>query len=263
MEIVNRCGLIAINNIRFVEKRIAFSRNMRTQSSFILTAGLMAKGAFAWTARPRSNHIHSNNPIPTHESRHALTTARWMSTMDKTSEGPKYMKFKTGDLVQVEIVSFGPLGATAEVVGVGHSPNDLIGEDDPVLGVGLILQREIHYYREGRRGVDIVKGEVLPAYIEKQRDDDKVDIALRPPGGKAKTMDASKQILEHLSWSRTIALGDKSTPEEISLLFPGISKAAFKKAVSALYKKGLVKPGPNSISKMSTADRTARNTESR
>lgn len=45
-------------------------------------------------------------------------------------------------------------------------------------------------------------------------------------------------------------VGDKSTPEEINAIFPGASKSAFKKGVAALYKRGLVTPGPNSVSLM-------------
>lgn len=46
----------------------------------------------------------------------------------------------------------------------------------------------------------------------------------------------------------TLSVGDKSSPDEINRIFPGVSKSVFKKAVGALYKKGLVDPQPKSIS---------------
>jgi len=45
----------------------------------------------------------------------------------------------------------------------------------------------------------------------------------------------------------TLSIGDKSPPAEINKVFPGVSKAVFKKAVGALYKKGLVSPSTDSI----------------
>jgi predicted RNA-binding protein (virulence factor B family) len=45
-------------------------------------------------------------------------------------------------------------------------------------------------------------------------------------------------------------IGEKSPPAEISREFPGVSKSVFKKALGGLYKKGLVKPGPDQIELM-------------
>jgi len=157
--------------------------------------------------------------------------------------------FKPGDRIQVEVISFGPLGASVEVIGEGHDPDSLVPESDPPLGLGLILQKEIQYFRQGRDGVDVVRGEVLPAYVERVRDDGRIDVGLRSYGGKAKAQEAGSAILERLGWADggTLPVGDKSSPEEIQDEFPGISKGSFKKAVSSLYKQGLVKPGPHSI----------------
>jgi len=150
------------------------------------------------------------------------------------------------------VLSFGPLGASVDVVGMGHSPDNLIPETEPPLGQGLVLQKEIHYFRQARNNVDVVKGEILPAYVEKVREDGRMDICLRKPGGKAKADEVGKLILERLEWAPNgkVQVGDKSPPELIGQEFPGVSKGAFKKAVSALYKKGLVQPGPDSIELM-------------
>lgn len=134
-------------------------------------------------------------------------------------------------------------------VGLGHDPQSLIDVGEPPLGQGLILQKEISYFRQARNNLDVVRGEVLPAYVEKIREDGKLNIALRQVGGRAKAESVGKLILEELQQSQrgTLVVGDKSRPEDIAQVFPGVSKGAFKKAVSALYKQGVVKPGPYSI----------------
>lgn len=162
-------------------------------------------------------------------------------------------QFRRYDKIQVEVVRFGKLGASVEVIGLGHAEENCIGEEEPALGLGLILQREIQYYRNGRGGLDVIVGEVLPAYVERVRDDGRLDISLRDPGGKGKADAIGNQIMSKLQEADggTLDVGDKSTPDEINQQFPGTSKAAFKKAVAALYKRGLVQPGKHSISLMS------------
>jgi hypothetical protein len=167
--------------------------------------------------------------------------------------------FKKHDLVMVEVIYFGPLGASVDVVAHNsHNASDCISQEEPALGRGMILQREIDYFRRGRDGVDVVKYEILPAYVENVREvvvedgkvEERLDISLRPPGGKAKSQDLGEQILERLKVSKVLYVGDKSSPDEINEIFPGASKSAFKKAVSGLYRRGLVNPGVNSISLM-------------
>lgn len=157
------------------------------------------------------------------------------------------LSFRKGNPIQVEVARFGPLGASVEIIGKSHDADDLIPEDAPPLGFGLILQKEIGYFRSARGGLDVVVGEILPAYVDWVRDDGKVDISLRKPGGKGKADDLGKIILEKLQGSESgeIEVGDKSTPAAINDVFPGASKASFKRAVAALYKKRLVQPGPH------------------
>jgi uncharacterized protein len=70
--------------------------------------------------------------------------------------------------------------------------------------------------------------------------DGKMAIALRAFGGKAKARTVGQQILDLLAASPkgALELGDKSTHEDVTAAFPGVSKGSFKKAVSALYKSG-------------------------
>jgi predicted RNA-binding protein (virulence factor B family) len=149
-----------------------------------------------------------------------------------------------------------------QVIGKSHDPSDMIDESQPALAKGLILQKEIHYFRQARGNIDVVRGEVLPAYVERVRESTstsssgvveyRIDVCLRSFGGQAKAQELSDLILQRLYDSRNnngrLEIGDKSTPQEILHEFPGISKKTFKAAVSKLYKLGLVQPEPYSIS---------------
>ena len=224
-------------------------------SSFLLRRS--AVNAFATLSR------HSLSSPSCCAAQRALTTTQAAASSTDNNGGELYQpKFRRGDQIQVEVISFGPLGASVDVIAhKSHDPSDCIPPDEPALGRGMVLQREINYFRRGRGGVDIVKYETLPAYLEKVReqafeDGDEVeirlDVSLRPPGGKAKADDLGEQILQKLQDSDggVLEVGDKSSPEDINEIFPGASKSAFKKGISALYKRGLVKPGPNSVTLM-------------
>ncbi len=175
-----------------------------------------------------------------------MASARFVQSQSNDQNFANPLKFLKGHKIQVEVVSFGRLGASVEIIAKSHEKEDLIAEDDEPLGYGLILQSEIAYFRKSRRGVDVVRGEILPAYVDWVREDGKVDITLRPPGGKGKAEDLGKVVMQKLqeSSNNEIPIGDKSTPSEINEFLPGASKASFKKAVAALYKKKLVQPGP-------------------
>jgi len=173
------------------------------------------------------------------------------SRQDEESNIPPLKRF---DKIQVEVTRFGHLGASVGIIAAGsHDPEDCIPEDEDFLAQGLILQREIHYFRAARDGLDVVVGEIIPAYVENVREDGKIDVCLRDPGGKGKAESVGKAILDKLQTQPggLLHVGDKSSPEEINAAFPGVSKSAFKKAVAALYKKKLVQPGPTSIELMS------------
>jgi hypothetical protein len=172
---------------------------------------------------------------------------------DNDGSDGKPSEFKRGDKIVVEVMNFGKLGASVKVVGKGgldEEGNSMGPQQTQVLGLGLILQKEIHYFRLSRGGIDVVRGEILPAYVENIREDQKIDVSLRPPGGMAKSRDVSSVILDLLLQSNegTLNVGDRSSPEQINALLPGTSKLAFKKAVSALYKQKKITIQPTSIS---------------
>lgn len=221
-------------------------RIQRTLGCCIATSSFLVSNAFVVPFQAGSALFHNSaNPLARHtQSR----TARRESESD--------LLFKYADPIQVEVISFGPLGASVDVVARGHNPENLIPESSQVLGQGLVLQKEIHYFRQARNNVDVVAGELLPAFVEEVRDDGRLNISLRQPGGKAKAEEVSKMIMHKLSQAPdgTLSVGDKSSPRDIGLAFPGVSKAAFKKAVAALYKLGKVEPGPDSIKLMNGKD---------
>ncbi len=82
-------------------------------------------------------------------------------------------------------------------------------------------------------------GQRLEGYINKVREDDKIDLTLEAPG-MAKVDELSERILAELkARNGMLPLGDKSDPEQIKRLF-STSKANYKKAIGGLFKRGLI-----------------------
>jgi predicted RNA-binding protein (virulence factor B family) len=103
---------------------------------------------------------------------------------------------------------------------------------------GLLYSNELH-----RR---VRKGQVVEGYIQRIRDDGKIDLTLNQPGFSASKIDAVARAIEdnlHAN-SGFLALNDKSPPPDIYAAF-GVSKKVFKQAVGALYKarKITIEPG--------------------
>lgn len=79
------------------------------------------------------------------------------------------------------------------------------------------------------------RGDRMPAYIVKVRDDGKIDLRLNASTFK-QAQDLTDKILYKLSQNDgKLALTDKSSPELIYATF-GVSKKAFKQAIGSLYK---------------------------
>lgn len=82
-------------------------------------------------------------------------------------------------------------------------------------------------------------GRQLKGFIKLIREDLKIDISLQQPGYQ-KIDNISQDILKAIKdHGGSLALNDKSPPEEIYSWF-GVSKKTFKKAIGALYKKRLI-----------------------
>lgn len=82
-------------------------------------------------------------------------------------------------------------------------------------------------------------GQEIDGFINKLRDDGKIDLCLQKPGYKA-IDSVSRKIMEQLrSHDGSIPITDKSSPKAVGDFF-GISKKTFKKAIGNLYKKRLI-----------------------
>jgi CvfB-like winged helix domain len=160
------------------------------------------------------------------------------------------IEFRVGLPIMVEVVSFGPLGASVAIIAKSHNPEEAVksSAENP-LATGIIYQTEIQFFREMRRNVDVVLGEVLPAYVERVRDDGKIDVALRVIGGRAKVDQWSDTILGRLGELGELNVGNKSSPQEIAREFPGMSKTDFKKCIGALFEQRKVFPFPYAVYK--------------
>lgn len=89
-------------------------------------------------------------------------------------------------------------------------------------------------------------GQQMKAYIAKVRDDDKIDLTLQKKGfAKVDVLRQTivKRLKEHGGW---MAVGDKTDPETIKLVF-GCSKKAFKMTIGAMYKDGEISIDNNGI----------------
>lgn len=206
----------------------------------------------------RCTNVHRS--LVHRQSLRSLSTRRFLGNSDDSGNKddnppPRSTSghtFRPGDSIQVEVTSFGPLGASVDVIGLGHDGDLLPAHMDPYT-TGLIVQKEIAYFRQARDNVDVVRGEILTAYVQNVREEDgKLDVSLRSYGGKAKGGEVGTMILERLKLTPggVLNIGEKSNPKDISQEFPGVSKSVFKKALGGLYKKSLVKPGPDTIELM-------------
>jgi predicted RNA-binding protein (virulence factor B family) len=96
---------------------------------------------------------------------------------------------------------------------------------------GMLYKNQI--YQPLSQGLEIT------GYINKVRDDEKIDLLLEKPGYE-KVDAISQKILDELKQNRGfMAVSDNTSPEMINALF-GISKKNFKKAIGSLYKKRMI-----------------------
>ncbi|WP_339607658.1 S1-like domain-containing RNA-binding protein [uncultured Roseivirga sp.] len=95
---------------------------------------------------------------------------------------------------------------------------------------GLVFHNEIFDH------VEI--GDERLGYVKAIREDGKLDISLQRQGYEA-VKDMSQVVLDKIKVTGSLALGDKSSPEEIKYKL-GMSKKNFKKILGGLYKAGQV-----------------------
>ncbi len=97
---------------------------------------------------------------------------------------------------------------------------------------GLLYNNEVF--------TDLEEGLRTVGYIKKIREDEKIDVSLRPQGFRNVIDDDTKKVLEKLQKTGFLMLTDKSSPEEIKRSLQ-MSKKAFKRAVGHLYKQKIIR----------------------
>ncbi|MEN8769543.1 MAG: DNA-binding protein [Candidatus Arcticimaribacter sp.] len=83
------------------------------------------------------------------------------------------------------------------------------------------------------------KGDQVKGYIKLIREDDKIDVSLRPQGFRNAIDADCDNILSILKKDKVLNLTDKSSPEDIRSQL-NMSKKAFKKAIGFLYKRKVI-----------------------
>lgn len=117
---------------------------------------------------------------------------------------------------------------------------DLLIAEETDLGFKAIINSEhwgILYKNQLYKPVKT--GDRMKGYVNKVRDDEKIDLLPEKPGYE-KVDAISQKILDELKQNRGfMAVTDNTSPEMIKALF-GISKKNFKKAIGSLYKSRMI-----------------------
>ncbi len=83
---------------------------------------------------------------------------------------------------------------------------------------------------------DLEEGMKTVGYIKKIREDEKIDVSLRPQGFRNVIDKDVEKVLNKLEEKGFLLLTDKSSPESIKFHLQ-LSKKAFKRAIGSLYKQ--------------------------
>lgn len=126
------------------------------------------------------------------------------------------MDFKQGDKVDLVIGLRTDLGYTV-----------LINEQKE----GLLYANEVF--------TELKEGMRTEGYIKKIREDNKIDVSLKPQGFKNVIEIDTAKILQKLKEEKFLLITDKSSPETIKNHLK-MSKKAFKRAIGKLYKQRLI-----------------------
>jgi predicted RNA-binding protein (virulence factor B family) len=128
----------------------------------------------------------------------------------------------------------------------GDEPNLLISDKTDLGFNAIINNRYIGLLYHNELFANLKVGEQRKGWIKKIRIEGKIDLSLQPLG-YSHILDTKDVLLEELRENGgKIALGDKSTPDEIYERFQ-ISKSAFKKAIGGLYKERRIVIGDHEI----------------
>jgi len=158
-------------------------------------------------------------------------------------DGRSYIVYLFVDLVTNRIAASAKIDKYLDNTPPEYEPGDeveLLITEETDLGYKAIVNNE-HWGMLYKNQVfqTLEKGQKVTGYINKVRDDDKIDLLLEKPGYE-KVDAVSQKILDELKQNRGfMAVTDKTSPEMIQLMF-GTSKKNFKKAIGNLYKKRMI-----------------------
>ena len=131
-------------------------------------------------------------------------------------------------------------------VEVGDEVDLLISEQTDLGFNAIINNRYIGLLYHNEIFTNLAIGDQRKGWIKNIRIEGKIDLSLQPQGFEH-VLNTKDTLLRALAdEGGYIALGDKSTPEEIYERFQ-ISKKAFKKAIGGLYKERLITLGDHEI----------------
>lgn len=158
-------------------------------------------------------------------------------------EGRKYLVYLFLDSLTKRIAASAKLDKFLDNIPPEYEPGDevqLMIAEETDLGYKAIVNNE-HWgmLYKNQLYQTLSQGQKITGYINKVRDDEKIDLLLEKPGYE-KVDAISQKILDELKQNRGfMAVSDNTSPEMINALF-GISKKNFKKAIGSLYKKRMI-----------------------
>ena len=118
---------------------------------------------------------------------------------------------------------------------------DLLIENRTTLGYNVLINDEFDgLLYKNEVFTELEEGLEVEGYIKKIREDEKIDVSLRPQGFR-NVIDADvDKILDKLSRNHgKLPINDKSSPDSIKFHFE-MSKKAFKRAIGNLYKQKVI-----------------------
>jgi predicted RNA-binding protein (virulence factor B family) len=158
-------------------------------------------------------------------------------------EGRSYLVYLFVDLLTKRIAATAKIDKYLDNTPPEYEPGDevqLLIAEETDLGYKAIVNNE-HWgmLYKNQLYQKLSSGQKTTGYVNKVRDDEKIDLLLEKPGYE-KVDAISQKILNELKQNRGfMAVSDNTSPEMINAMF-GISKKNFKKAIGSLYKKRLI-----------------------
>ena len=162
---------------------------------------------------------------------------------DLIKPGERHMVYMYEDTLTKRLVGTARINALVKEASEDIMPDDevdILIWNERDMGWGVIVDNQYQgMVYKNQTFEPIAIGERRTAYVNRVREDGKLDILIQKPG--AKNIDESaKAVIDALERNnRFLALTDKSSPEDISTAL-NMSKKSFKKAIGTLYKQRII-----------------------